>query len=160
MDAAIKQLLGEKEPDTLPCSYRSRPALVSHTSELFVRGFADQSISEHRVRLEAAKSTQPRGLGPHLECWTLNRKDQDPDAAAVAAGVIELLNDPSVKVRDQDTNRSRRVEPKDIAVLSRRNDISAKVATALKDRGVRTVRSQAGLAATLEGQVVMAGLEL
>ncbi|HQN07801.1 MAG TPA: UvrD-helicase domain-containing protein, partial [Thermoanaerobaculia bacterium] len=51
MDAAIESLLGGDEPETLPKSWRSRPALVHVASELFVGAFGRQGLPEARVRL-------------------------------------------------------------------------------------------------------------
>ena len=160
MDAAIDALLAGREPETLPWSWRSRPALVHVASELFVPAFGRQRLPEARVRLEAGKPAEPPGLGPVVERWALGSKNKDGDAAEVAARVKALLDDPGTLVRDRATGEPRRPRPGDVAVLSRKNEECAAVAAALGALGLESTLPRAKAAESLEGLVLVAGLRL
>lgn len=170
MDAAVAALLGGVAPETLDRSYRSRPALVALTSELFAPAFAETGIPEALVRVEAGLSEEPEGLGPILERWVLepgvNERTGRPqrnaglDLVSLAAGVCELLRDPAARVRDRTTGEARDIEPGDVAVLCFRNDQCTGLARELEARGVRAVVGRPGLIATLEAGLALAALRL
>ena len=162
MDAAVETILEGAEPETLGLSWRSRAALVRVTSELFSRAFAVQGIPEERVRLEPAPELEEKeaaDLGPVLERWVLQSKNQNNDAKCLAAGIKQALADPDMKVREED-GTSREVKPGDVAVLCRTNDTCAQVAAELEALGIPTVLARPGLLCTPEGQVSLAGLRL
>ena len=160
MDAAIAAVLGDREPETLGRSYRSRPELVRLTSDLFVPSFARHGLAERRVRLAPAEDAEPEGLGAVAERWTLAAKNQAARHAEVAACVRQMLADPDARVRDRTTGEARRVRPGDIAVLCCKNDTCTAVAHELAALGIRAVLPRPGLLATHEGQAALAALRL
>ncbi|MBW2736456.1 MAG: UvrD-helicase domain-containing protein [Deltaproteobacteria bacterium] len=163
MDAAITTILGEAEPETLKKSWRSRPALVDLTSDLFSTAFAEQGVPASRVRLDAALSAadEAQDLGPVIERWTLESKNKGTDAACLAAGVRQMLADSEVRVRDEEqVGQSRPVRLKDVAILCRKNATCADVASELEALGVPAVLAQTGLLETLEGVTCVSALRL
>src|SRR5690606_10388922 len=92
MDAALVEILGEDQPETLPQSWRTRPELVEITSELFAPAFDRRGIPASRVRLTPARE-EPQGLGAVLERWTLapmegeKRLNKAQELLALASGV-------------------------------------------------------------------------
>ncbi len=160
MDAAIESLLGGEEPETLPKSWRSRPALVHVTSELFVGAFGRQGLPEARVRLVPGEPDEPPGLGPVVERWALGSKNKPGDAAETAARVRALLGDPETRIRDRATGEVRRPRPGDVAVLCRTNDECTAMAGALAAEGFESTLPRAEAARSLEGLLIVAGLRL
>ncbi len=164
MDATVAAIAARGEAggfDTLPHSWRSRAPLVHLTSAIFAQAFEAQGIPAERVRLLPAEGVPEKdGLGPVAEVWSLQAKTVGEQAAAVAAGVVELIADAQVRVRDTVSGAPRRVRPADIAVLCRNNIDLARLASALEALGVPAVLARAGLVATLEARVMLAGLRL
>jgi ATP-dependent exoDNAse (exonuclease V) beta subunit len=160
MDAAIKALLGGREPETLTLSWRSRPALVHVASELFVGAFGKQGLPEARVRLAPGTPEEPPGLGPVVERWALASTKKAGDAVETAARVRALLEDPETRIRDRATGAVRRLRPGDVAVLCRMNDECAAIAAALAAEGLESTLPRAEAARSLEGLVLVAGLRL
>ena len=144
--------------DTLDKSYRSRPALVKLTSELYARAFASQGMPEERTRLEPALAKEPRGLGEIVEYWPLIGKNAELRADAVATGVRDLLaRGTPIRARDESVRPATRG---DVAVLCRTNKQCQAVADALAAIGVPAVVPRMGLLDTLEAIVALAGLAL
>jgi ATP-dependent helicase/nuclease subunit A len=165
MRAAMDSLLDGASPETLEQSWRSRPELVHLTSDLFARAFGRHGLPEDRVRLRPAErlAREPEGLGPIVERWRLQAKNQQQDPAVLAAAVQQLLADDTARVRDQaggNVGLPRPVRPSDIAILCRRNSMARDVAAALGNAGLRAVVPSSGLLATPEGQIALAGLRL
>jgi len=160
MDAAIDALLGGREPETLPKSWRSRPALVRLASELFVGAFGGHGLPESRVRLEPGDPAEAPGLGPVVERWPLDAKKKEGDAAEIAARVRTLLDDPETRVRDRGTGEVRRPRPGDVAILSRTNKDCSANAAALGELGLESTLPRARASESLEGRVLVAGLRL
>ncbi|MDQ3340776.1 MAG: UvrD-helicase domain-containing protein [Myxococcota bacterium] len=180
MDAAIESLssvatdadlteaaaaaLGGNRIESLGTSYRSRPALVEVTSEIFARAFLSHGMPEERTRLVACVGDDAPELGPVLEHWPidLDRRDgtdnDDGRAAAAAAGIRDLLARPT-HVRDREA-RVCAATPRDIAILCRTNRQCRAVADALAALGVPAVMPRMGLLRTLEARVACAGLAL
>lgn len=160
MDTCIAEILKDSQPETLDKSWRSRPPLVKLTSDIFSRTFARHNIPEEWVRLSPAKNKDDQQLGPAVEWWRLNTKNQTEDAAALAGGIRDLLADKTTMVRDKATGQARPIKPGDIAILSRTHDACHKVATALESLNIRAVLPRVGLLNTPEITAVMAGLRL
>ena len=160
MDAAVETILAGAEPETLDKSWRSRPELVALTSDVFARAFGRDGVPESRVRLVAASTGEPPGLGPVAERWRLPAKNLSADAACLAAAVRALLADPEVQVRDREQGEVRPLRPGDVAVLCYTNATCATLARELAGIGVRAVLARAGLVATPEALLVLAGLRL
>ena len=174
MAAAIAQLKAERLPapglsgvvtprvQSLRRSFRSRAPLVRLTSRLFARAFAAHGISEDRVALDADGPDDP-ALGPCLEHWALHLEKNTQTRklpAALAAGVHQLLADPTVRVRDRGIGRPRGVKRADVAILCASNDACAGVAAALTALGIPSQRQQTGVLAILEGCALRAALHL
>ncbi|MCC6849657.1 MAG: UvrD-helicase domain-containing protein [Deltaproteobacteria bacterium] len=160
MDAAVDAILAGAEPETLGTSWRSRADLVALTSDVFAKGFAGHGVPESRVRLEAAAVAEGAGLGPVVERWRLPAKNQPQDAAYLASAVRDLLADPDVRVRDRASGDVRPPRAGDVAVLCYQNATCASLARELAALGVRAVLARAGLMATPEALLVLAGLRL
>ena len=145
--------------ETLGTSYRSRPALVRITSEVFARAFAHHGMPEVRTRLRPSRDDEPDGLGQVLEYWPfdLERDTAPARAAAVAAGVRDLLGR-DVRVRGLDAVRGLRRS--DLAVLCRTNKQCQDVADALGALDVPAVVPRMDLFDTTEALVVIAGMQL
>ena len=160
MDTCLAELVKHRPPETLDKSWRSRPPLVKLTSDIFSRAFAPHGIPQEWVRLTPARQKDDPALGPAVEWWTLDARNLDEDAAALAGGIQNLLADPAARVRDKADNTARPVRPGDIAILCRTHDVCRKTAAALESLNIRAVLPRAGLLATPEIMAVMAGLRL
>lgn len=159
IDAAIEKLCEGNEPETLPKSWRSRPALVELTSALFVPPFSTTGIPPGRVRLEPAVEEPAEPMGEIVEHWSLESKNKGDDCQAVAEAISRLLAD-GVRVRDRATDRVRRLRAGDVAILCRTRKTCRDVTRALEQRGTRVCIPRPGLLATPEGRLVMSGLRL
>jgi ATP-dependent helicase/nuclease subunit A len=164
MNAAVETILEGFEPETLPLSWRSRPALVRTTSELFARAFPRHGIPANRVRLEPSlmDEDEPKELGPFVERWILrpDGRSSDSRAAALASGIRECLEDPSVMVRDRATGKPRRPRAEDIAVLCRQNKTCVQLADQLARVGVKSALARSGLLSTPEARILLSALRL
>jgi ATP-dependent helicase/nuclease subunit A len=160
MDACIEHIFQDRSPETLEKSWRSRPPLVRITTEVFVRAFETHGIPEERVRLKPATKSDHPELGPFMEWWELDAKNKDQDASAIAGGVRTLLRNTKAKIRDPETGEIRRMKAGDIGILSRTNEVCAKIAEALESINIRAVLPRTGLLSTPEAMIVMAGLRL
>ena len=148
--------------ETLSVSYRSRPALVDLTSEIFAGAFRHQGMPEDRTRLTAALEKEPAGLGPIIEHWPLcpaDSSNKETRAACAARGVRDLLAG-APTVRERETHHPRPASARDVAVLCRTNEQCHLIAEALADLGVAAVVPRMGLLDTAEGRVALAGLRL
>jgi ATP-dependent exoDNAse (exonuclease V) beta subunit len=165
MDAALEALIdraGDQAQETLKYSWRSRPELVRLTSAVFAPAFEGHGIPAERVRLEPAPEIdrQPDTLGAVVEGWRVTGKVVKEAAAALAVAIRELLNDPQARVRDVVSNKARRVEARDIAVLCRSHESCKRVTTALEAIGISAVRPRVGLVDTPEALITLAALQL
>jgi ATP-dependent helicase/nuclease subunit A len=158
VDRATRALSGGTV-ETLGTSYRSRPALVAVTSEIFARAFAHHGMAEVRTRLRPSCDEEPAGLGHVLEYWPfdLEHENAAARAGAVAAGVRDLLGR-EVRVRDHDAVRG--VRRSDVAVLCRTNRQCQEVADALGELAVPAVVPRMELFDTTEVMVLIAGMHL
>lgn len=165
MDAAIDSILGAKEPETLGHSWRSRSRLVETSSDAFAAAFEPLGVPPSRVRLEAAETREADALGPVFEAWPAEARNKQEDADALAAGIVQLLADPSVHVRDPLGPREgelaiRRARRSDVAVLCRTHATCQRVADALEAVGVSVAQPRTGLLGTPEGRASLVALKL
>jgi ATP-dependent helicase/nuclease subunit A len=159
---AVDTLADPSALETLSISYRSRPALVELTSDIFARAFAHHGMPEARTRLTPAVAVEPAGLGPIVEYWpliSLARSNKESVAAAAAAGVRDLL-DPPPTIRDRQTGAPRPALAGDLAVLCRTNEQCQLVAEALAALDIPAIVPRMRLLDTAEGRLVTAALRL
>ncbi|HVI74006.1 MAG TPA: UvrD-helicase domain-containing protein [Anaeromyxobacteraceae bacterium] len=159
MGAAMAHALGDRDPEFLSESWRSRPPLVAFTSELFAAALAPHGFTEREVRISTPRSRpDPAALAkePVLETWSW---DGNGEPYAIADGVARLLAEPP-PVRDRETGAVRPATRRDVAVLARRNDDCRKIAAALAARGIPARIELADLAATPEAILVRSTLAL
>jgi len=135
---------GDAKTDNLDSSWRSRPALVRYTNELFATVF-NADISRDLVVLRAQrKEMEP----PAVTTWLVDG-NKLANALAIADGVAELVasGDP---VCDPDTGDERPISYGDVAVLARTNDHVEQIARALRERQVPMKMTLQGLLETPE----------
>jgi ATP-dependent helicase/nuclease subunit A len=163
MDAAIEgivQRFGDGGFETLKYSWRSRPELVDLSSQVFAAAFEAHGVPRDRVLLEAKRAEDGPALGPVVERWNLQSKNQPGDAAALAATVRAFLADPDARVEDVVERAPRPPQPRDLAVLCQTWQVAGLVADALQRAGIPAVLPRKGLLVTPEARVVLAGLRL
>ena len=171
MSAAMESALQGAEPTILGASYRSRPALVDLSSDLFAAALAPHGFPEAQVRLSAAMADPPQ-LAEQLAFeawrWVPGKTQQDGknvsarESEAVAAGVEALLANPPT-VREKVEGAGERLRPasrRDVAVLAFSNAACRKIAAALQIRGIPAKASLEGLAGTPEAILARAALAL
>ena len=162
MDSAMAEIVSKGgDPKVLAHSWRSRRDLVELTSDLFAPAFDRRGIPAERVRLTVPPSHEEGAdLGPIAEIWDLGLRTKADELASLAGGVVELLADETVRVRDPQSNASRRLELRDIAILCRSNADAAVVAANLTAAGQAAEIPRAALMETHEGVLVRAALKL
>ena len=155
MNAVVTELEHSGNPiDILPSSWRSRPPLVELINALFVPAFSDY-LSEAQVKL---KPERDEILGqPPLRFWMLEGSNEAKRAAALAEGIVNLIES-DFEVVDKQTGRSRPLQPGDIAILSRANKKAVNYAAALTARGVAVTLEQPGLLKLPEIRLALACL--
>jgi len=141
MSAAVKRL-GTHE--TLPYSWRSREELVRFSNAVFAPGFTARGYDS--VELKVPEQRAAEAAGGRIETWYLASTNKEGDAAAVAAGVAELLAErPDLA-------------PGDIAVLCRKNADCAAIASQLGRLGVDASVGHGTLAQADECRLATAAL--
>ncbi len=163
MDAAIDgivQRFGAGGLETLKYSWRSRPELVDLSSQVFAAAFEPHGVLRERVLLAAKRTEDGPALGPVVERWNLQSKNQPGDAAALAAAVRAFIDDPDARVEDVVDRSPRRPQLRDVAVLCQTRAVAAQVADALQRAGIPAVLPRKGLLLTPEARAVLAGLRL
>ena len=171
MSAAMDSALEGAEPAILGTSYRSRPALVDFTSDLFAAALSPREFPEAQVRLLAANADPPQlAKEPAFEAWrwvpgkTQQNGKNVPakETEAVAAGVEALLAKPPT-VRERVEGADDQLRPasrRDVAVLAFSNAICQRIAAALQARGIPARVSLEELASTPEAILARAALAL
>lgn len=165
--AAAAEALGDRSPEILGRSFRSRPALVELCSEVFAAALAPHGFAADEVRVVPARG-DPEALEhePVLECWTWRPgKVETPDgpvsvrmADALADGVAQLVAAaPLVHTLEAG---ARPLRPGDVAILCRSGDHGRDVVSALLARGIPAATAVSGLAKTPEARLVRAALAL
>ncbi|SOB58959.1 putative UvrD/REP helicase [Pseudodesulfovibrio profundus] len=153
MDAVIEAL---GEPETLPNSWRSQPALVDFASEYFAAAFGQFGLPEKRVRL-TSKVTATKPKHPHLKCWRFESKNKTNDTLCLVGGIQSLLDNASeYVVLDKITRKERTLKAGDIAVLCMTNADCRDVASVLEEHGIRSAIPRIGLMLRPEVVLVMA----
>ena len=172
IDAVVKSVQaagGLAEP--LDISYRSLPDLVQLTNSLFVPAFAASlGLPENQVRLKAkaAARKEPQAALEFLELSSgqFNKGNGKPKRltndlfwTALGEQVARWFEPKNpIQVRDRASGLWRDLEPRDVAVLCRKNDEATLVAAKLSARGVSVNLEQAGLLTTPEVRFALACL--
>jgi ATP-dependent helicase/nuclease subunit A len=139
--------------DTLPYSWRSRPALVGFVNRVFGDAFA--GLHRDEVTLIARR---PEFTGcAALADWHLAGRNKAELQRALAAGLARLVAE-RTRVVDQGSGALRDVVWSDIAVLSRSNDGVTGVAAALRAAGIPCATAQPGLLGQPEAVLALACL--
>lgn len=155
MDAILADLeRNGNQPETLEFSFRSRPALVALTNEIFTTAFAN-TLSPERIKLREKR--KEFSDDPAVQSWALHAKNKDEQALALAAGINALIAS-GYQVFDKDTKQVRSITYGDIAVLARMNDSVFTIAQALTESGIPTETAQPGLLAKPEAILAIACL--
>ena len=150
---------------TLGTNYRSVPALLDLTNELFSSAFKKSlGLSREAVALQAHRANLSV-TGPAVELFHLHkgtikgRFTNAGIAAALVEGVVSLLGrNPSVKVLDPATNTERNLRAGDIGILTRTNEHGKELVQALAQRGIPASLSGSGLLATPEAMLALSCL--
>lgn len=153
MDAIIDAL---GEPETLPNSWRSQPALVDFNSEFFAAAFGRFGLPEKRVRLTSkVKATTPKT--PHIKCWRFESKNKSTDTLCLVGGIRSIIdNAAEYVILDKTTKTERTLKAEDISVLCLTNAECREVAAALEENGIRAAIPRTGLLKRPEIVLVMA----
>ena len=137
---------GNATTDTLPDSWRSRPALVHYVNAVFAAAF-DGEIPREQVVLTPQRAE--RTDEPAVLCWQLAGGNKGQRAEALAQGISELVHG-GFMICDPHTGEPRPVRWGDIAVLARSNDNIQLAARTLKNWRVPIKMTLAGLLETPE----------
>ncbi len=133
----LPALQGKKE--TLPESWRSRPALVHCVNEIF--GEAFEGLATADVHLQPQRE-EFEGISA-VEDWWLDGKAED-QYHGIAAGIATLLQS-GAQIIGRDSEQRRALRLGDIAVLARSNQTVNDIAGVLQSRGIRASTEQPGL---------------
>lgn len=148
--AGIAAASGGRE-EMLARSFRSRPALVALVNDLFVPAFAAQGISRSGVECTEVDRTDALGQPSPLAVWHLSGGRKEERAAALAAGVGNMLKQAADwPVVPKGADRPRPVGAGDIAILCRTGDTCAAVAAAFEAQGVPVAIGREGLLESAE----------
>ncbi|TWT55490.1 UvrD-helicase domain-containing protein [Allorhodopirellula solitaria] len=121
---------------SLPSNRRSQKGLVQFVGKMFEPIFGPDS------RQEPVNAPLPRGI----ERWLFQTTNQERDAQALAAGILELQREGT--------------RLGDIVVLERSNAALEKLADALGQAGIAYLFESPGLLSTREGVMAIAGMRL
>lgn len=141
MEAVVNGLAALRgEHETLPYSWRSRPALVHSVNQLFGKAF--EGLKPVDVHLQPQR---PEFAGnPAVEDWCLEGKNIDQHCHGIAAGIAALMQG-GAQIVDRQTKVSRPLRLGDVAVLARSNPKVKQVAGVLQSRGIMASTEQPGL---------------
>lgn len=141
-----KEILGQ--------SRRSRPQLVRLVNAAFGEAFAP-GLSREEVELKAVREEQVHD--PAFAGWTLNGKNGEDRAAALAEGIKALIAS-GYQIVDPATGSPRPAHYGDMAILSKTNVGVQMVAEALRAASVPWATQQSGLLSSQEAVLALACL--
>lgn len=155
MSAVVNRVTEEgNAPEILEKSWRSRPELVAYANNVFVPAFAD-SLRPEQVTLEPARKKIIDD--PAVETWRLQGKNKTLRASALATGITQLMANGRTVI-DKESGKPRAATFGDIAILCRKHDNLAEVATALSNAKLPIRYKRSGLLGTPEGCLALACL--
>lgn len=126
-------------------SYRSRPALVEFTNQVFTRALEPLGFSKIETEIEDAVRKEHEDMNDAIHLWWLEGKNNLAAAKALARGVQGILDDPLKWPISSGTDTLCKVKGKDIAILCRTNGRRLEVADALADFGISVATERTGL---------------
>jgi ATP-dependent helicase/nuclease subunit A len=155
MTAVVNRVTEEgNPPEILEKSWRSRPELVAYANNLFVPAFAD-TLQPEQVALEPARKKIIDDSA--VETWRLQGKNKKLRASALATGITQMMAKGRTVI-DKESDEPRAATFGDIAILCRKHDNLAEVATALSNAKLPIRYKRPGLLATPEGCLALACL--
>lgn len=155
MSAVVTRVTEEgNAPEILEKSWRSRPELVAYANNLFVPAFAD-SLQPEQVALKPA--LKKISDDPAVETWRLQGRNKTLRATALATGITQLMASGRTVI-DKESGEARAATFGDIAILCRKHDNLAEVATALSNAKLPIRYKRPGLLGTPEGCLALACL--
>jgi ATP-dependent helicase/nuclease subunit A len=140
--------------DVLKTSWRSRPALIAYTNNIFAPAFAE-TIPSDQVTLKPEHKEETSE--PAVEHWILKGSNAGVRAAGLAAGINELVGS-HYEIVDKTTRITRPVQFEDIAVLARTNVHVGDIAHAIAAAGIPIQMARSGLLGTPEACLALACL--
>jgi ATP-dependent exoDNAse (exonuclease V) beta subunit len=135
---ALPTLGGKRE--TLPYSWRSRPALVDFVNGVFGGAFAQLKPADVRLK---PKRPEFKGTAA-VEDWLLGGANADEQYHAIASGIATLIND-ETQITDPQSGQPRPLQLGDIAVLARSQNHVTAIAEVLQSRRIMASTDQPGL---------------
>ena len=150
---ALPSMNGSME--MLPCSYRTRPALVHLVNQLF--GSAFDGLAPAQVQLVPKRTELPDPAPVAVADWILDGKNKDLRIQALASGVASLIRH-GTQVTDPVTGALRPLRLADIAILARANTTVQGIVAAFRLRHIATSTAQPGLMAQPEIVLALACL--
>ncbi|MFZ1730564.1 MAG: UvrD-helicase domain-containing protein [Bacteroidota bacterium] len=135
-----------RQGDALKDSWRSKTVLVDFTNELFTKVF--HTMKPEHVRLGIPEQRKDEAKGGWIESWNLTAGNQPDEAAVLADGVLNLLNE------------HKEVKRSGIAILCRGNKERKRIAAALERVGIRASASRGKLLETPECRLALAALRV
>ncbi|MBJ6125391.1 UvrD-helicase domain-containing protein [Microvirga splendida] len=138
-------------------SFRSRPGIIELVNDMFVPAFVRMGLPESESTYEKVRRPADPDVSSPVAVWHLDGNTLPKQSAALAAGVADMLANPSAwPVGAGDTTRPLR--PGDVAVLCRDNDDVYRVTAALAQKGIEVAAEQKGLFETEEVELALAAL--
>ncbi len=145
--------------ETLPTSYRSRPAIVDFTNRAFGPAFEALGFEPGDIRIKEVRRGDGDGQTEPIEVWGLAGGTVADAMKALAEKIRSVLDDAGGHpVQDRELNALRAIRGSDIAVLCRTNARCEQIADALTSTGVRVSIARPGLLETPEAVLAMAAL--
>lgn len=145
--------------ETLATSYRSRPGLVEFVNDLFVPAFQPQGITREQAECANAHRSDAEGQSLPMAVWYVQGNKKEARAAALAAGVRRLLDEPAEwTIVPKDSAAPRNVRAGDIAILCRTGETCKEVASALEAVGTEVAMGRPGLFKSAECALALASL--
>lgn len=145
---------GGKLGAPLSDSWRSTPALVKLTNEVFVPAFSPSPAAD----VELAAKREP--IPDHVDVlnWSFEAPPKKHLHVPALGPALSKLLASGMKVFDKESKELRAVQPGDVAVLCRFRNTISEVVGALNRWGIPVAAERPGLLSTAEAQLVVACL--
>jgi len=155
MQQVQQQVISNEARENLGDSWRSVPDLVALSNAVFSQAFEGQYPSGE-ICLNAKREAldTPQSVFEH---WLLEGSNVEANIASLANGVLTAFQN-DIQVMDKVDKCSRSIRYSDIAILTKRNDVTLKIALALSKVGIPVSIEQPGLLGTPEAVLAIACL--